>query len=119
VVAKSAANAVIGAGGGLEIFTKHTHDKAADNVKLIAASYFSEFGSEPVTTEDIKSRAREVGITIPDRPDVTLKSAISGGKKLFNAVGRGKFKITVHGENYLREAYGVKKGTKTRMETAE
>jgi hypothetical protein len=101
-----------------EIFTKFAHDKPADNVKLIAAYFYSEYGAEPITTDDIRTQAREVGITIPDRPDATLNVAVSGGRKLFNSTGRGKFKVTVHGEAYLKETYGVKKGTKIRQESS-
>jgi hypothetical protein len=64
--------------------------------------------------EEVKAVATNVGITIPDRVDMTLGNAAEDGKQLFTRVARGKFKPTVHGESYLKSTYEVKKGTKTR-----
>ena len=99
---------------GASFFTKFDHDKPSDNARLIAAHLFQEYGSEPFSVEEVRSVAADVGITIPDRVDKTLFSAVENGKQLFARAGRGKFKPTVHGESYLKTTYEVKKGTKTR-----
>ncbi|KJC52112.1 hypothetical protein [Bradyrhizobium sp. LTSP857] len=98
--------------GGL--FSKHTHDKPADNVRLAAAHLFEQYGSEPFTAAEIESVATDAGITVPSRIDMTLRVAKDDGKQLFMSAGRGKFKPTVHGEIYLKNTYKVKKGTNTR-----
>jgi hypothetical protein len=101
-------------GSDEEFFSKHEHDKPADNVKLIAAYFFREFGSEPFTIEEMKEKADGVGLTLPARPDMTLTQAKDKGKKLFQKISKGKFKPTVHGESNLKSTYSVRKGTKKR-----
>jgi len=95
-----------------DFFGAFTQDKPADNVKLIAAYLYHEYGSDPFSTEDVKKISGDVGVTIPGRIDMTLLAAKDKGKKLFTKTGRGKFKPTVNGEAYLKTKYNVKKGTK-------
>jgi hypothetical protein len=97
-----------------ELFSRFDHDKPSDNVRLIAAHFFQEYGSEPFSSEEVKALAAQVGITISDRVYMTLAAAKENGKQLFMRVGRGSFKPTVHGEAYLKTTYNVKKDTKTR-----
>lgn len=100
-------------------FSKFNHDKPADNVKLIAADLYRKFGAEPFTVDEIRKIATDVGITIPDRADMTLVAAVENGKKLFARVARGTFKPTVHGETHLKKTYNIRKGTKIRMKDSE
>lgn len=100
--------------GDTNLFTQFDHEKPSDNVRLIAAHFFREYGSEPFLVDEVKALAAETGLTVPDRVDMTLANATEKGKKLFVAAGRGKFKPTVHGEAFLKSTYGVKKGTNTR-----
>lgn len=95
-----------------EFFAKYAHDKPSDNAKLIAAFQYREFGTEPFSLDEIRQISSEVGITIPQRIDMTLEQAKAKGKKLFSRAGTGQFKITVHGEAYLKTTYGVSKGTR-------
>jgi hypothetical protein len=103
-----------GSGEGADLFSRFDHDKPSDNVRLVAAYLFQEYGSDPFSLEEVKAVATNAGITIPDRVDMTLAKATENGKQLFTRVGRGKFKPTVHGEAFLKVTYGVKKGTKKR-----
>jgi hypothetical protein len=96
------------------LFVKFDHDRPSDNVRLIVASIFQEYGSEPFSAEEVGATASAAGITVPERIDMTLGNAVEKGKKLFVRTGRGTFKPTVHGEAYLKVTYGVKKGTKKR-----
>lgn len=102
-----------------EFFAAIDHDKPADNAKLIAAWFYSEYGAEPFSTDEVREKADAVGITIPARVDMTFLAAKEKGKKLFARSGTGKFKPTVHGEAHLRATYSVKKGTKKRAGDAE
>lgn len=95
-------------------FGKHDHTKPADNVKLIAAYFYKEYGTAAFSLDDLRQAATNVGITIPARPDMTLAQAKENGKKLFARAGKGMFRPTVHGEASLKATYSVKKGTKTR-----
>lgn len=98
------------------LFTKFEHDKPSDNVRLIAASFYHQYGVEPFSIAEVRERANEVGITIPNRPDMTLKGAVEAGKNLFTSAGKGKYKPTVHGEQYLKSTYSVIRGKKKRSE---
>lgn len=102
-----------GAGDG-GLFSKHIHEKPHENVSLIVAHLFQQYGSEPFTVAEIETVAADAGITVPARIDMTLRQAKENGNKLFQTAGRGKFKPTVHGELFLKSAYKVRKGTKTR-----
>lgn len=99
-----------------EFFAQFERDKPADNALLIAAWHFNLYGSEPISTEEVKEAAADIGITIPDRVDNTMRYAQRNKKKLFRSAGKGKYRPTVHGESFLKAEYGVAKGT-TRKDT--
>ncbi len=105
--------------GSDALFTKHDHSKPADNVKLIAAHLYQQYGTEPFSVDEVRSTANRVGLTIPARPDATLSAMKVDGKALFNSAGRGKYRPTVHGEAYFRGTYAVRKGSKRRPTAPE
>jgi hypothetical protein len=102
-----------------EFFGAFNHEKPADNAKLIAASFYREYGVEPFSIDEVRQKASDVGLTIPGRVDMTFLQAKDKGKKLFARAGVAKFKPTVHGEANLKAVYSVKKGTRKRPENAE
>jgi hypothetical protein len=93
------------------LMQKFQHDKPSDNVHLLAADWYRRYGSAPLGLDGMKSAAVDAGLTIPERLDMTLKSAKDGGKNLYQSAGRGLYKPTVTGELYLKKTYGVGKGT--------
>jgi len=95
-----------------ELLTKHGTDDPADNCKLIAVHWYAEYGNQPLPAKRLKELADAAGITIPSRPDNTLRNALSGGKHLFQVVGRGSFRPTLSGELLFKATYGVRKGAK-------
>jgi hypothetical protein len=101
------------------LFSQFDHDKPSDNVRLIAAYLFQQYGAEAFSVDEMKAIAAESGITVPARIDMTLRNAQENGKHLFLSAGNSKFKPTVHGESHLKEKYGVKKGTKKREDVAK
>lgn len=96
-------------------FTSHTQDKPFKNVYLIAAWHYSLYGTEPITRPEIEQLAGDIGLTIPNRPDKTLRTASKDKKSLFQTAGTGGYKPTVHGESFLKEEYGVTKGTREKI----
>ena len=102
-----------------KFFGAFDHDKPADNARLVAAFFYREYGAEPFSLDEVRQKASNVGITIPERIDMTFLQAKEKGKKLFARVGTGKFKPTVHGEANLKATYSVKKGTKKRAGDTE
>ena len=95
-------------------FKTFDHEKPADNAKLLAGWFYREYGASPFSTDEIRQLAADVGVTIPDRIDMTLAATLDKGKKLFARTGKGMFKPTVYGEAYLKTTYGIAKGTKQR-----
>jgi hypothetical protein len=97
-------------------FGKFTHDKPADNVKLISAFLYSMYGTEPFTLDEVRDLATKAGLTIPGRPDMTIKAAIDDGKKLYRSLSRDKYSPTVHGEAFLKKTYSIRKGSGQRQQ---
>ena len=95
-------------------FGANDHSKPAENVQLIAAYLYKEHGTAAFSVAEINEIATDVGITVPERVDMTLKASKSNGKNLFTSAGRGAYKPTVHGEAFLKETYSIKKGTKAK-----
>lgn len=97
-----------------EFFTSHQAEKPHENARLAAAYHYSLYGSSPFSLDDIRSIGEHVGLTLPERIDMTLGSAKTGGKSLFKSAGRGHLQPTVHGEAHMKTEYNVKKGTRKR-----
>lgn len=100
-------------------FLKFNHDKPSDNALLVAAWHYNQFGVAPFSGDEIRKLADEVGITIPERVDMTIANARHDGKACFTRAGKGSFKPTVHGEARLKKTYGVKKGTLSKQQAVE
>ena len=94
-----------------EFVTQFTHDKPKDNVYLLAAWIYSQHGLVTISSAQLRELASEIGVTIPTRPDMTMRSAKKKGKSLFKQDNSG-YKPTVHGELYLKQTYSVDKGNK-------
>ena len=97
-------------------YSSFSHDKPADNAVLIAAGHYAQYGSEPFSLDEIRDTAAAVGLTIPERLDMTLKSATREGKALFRPEERGRYRPTVHGEMFFRKTYNVTKGSGKRAD---
>lgn len=106
-------------GSAEEFFGAFNHDQPADNVRLITAFLYREYGTQPFSVDELREMADNVGLTVPSRPDMTLQQAAENGKKLYTRSGRGMWKPTVHGEAHLKATYNVKKGNKKRDDSPE
>jgi hypothetical protein len=95
-------------------FATVNHDKPHENVHQIGAWLYSRHGLFPITARDVRDIADRVGLTIPDRPDATMRAAKEEGKILYKRSGDG-FQPTVHGERYYKTTYRVRKGTGPRL----
>lgn len=94
-----------------EFFTQFEQAKPAENVKLIAAWLYSQYGKVPITNAKIQKLADEAGITVANRADLTMRVAKTNGKNLFIKQGNG-WNLTLAGERYMKETYSVKKSNK-------
>ena len=96
-----------------KFFSSYDHDKPSDNVVMIAAWLYSQYGVYPITQDEVKEYANRLGITIASRVDMTFGSVSRDGKKLFRQTGRG-YEPTLPGEGHFKELYKVRKGNKPR-----
>ena len=88
--------------------------KPSGNIHAIAAYWYSQFGTDPFSVEDIRVLADEVGLTVPQRSDMTLSSAQRGGKKLYRRGPSGTYRPTVNGEQFFKDTFKVEKGRKSK-----
>jgi hypothetical protein len=89
-------------------------DTPNENVYLMAAWLYSNYGSYPITSKEITELSDSCGLIVPKRQDNTMrvaKTAKKNGKTMFTQQGKG-WQLTVSGEMYLKEKYGVTKGSK-------
>lgn len=94
-----------------KFFSSFEHEKPSDNVILIAAWLYSQYGVIPITNNEIKEQADNAGLTVPDRSDTTMRNSKKDSKNLFRKRGKG-YQLTVHGEKYVKKTYSIKKGKK-------
>lgn len=85
-------------------------EQPSENVHMLAAYHYSQYGSEPVSFKEIKEMADSVGVLIPNRPGMTLKNAQKDGNSLFKPTTRGHVKPTIHGQKYFNDQFKVTKG---------
>jgi len=99
-------------------FNNFSHEKPADNVLLISAWLYSQYGVYSMTAKEIKDYGSKTGLTISNRPDNTLRQAKRDGKALFRQSGNG-WEPTLLGEKYLKNTYKVVKGKNPRPTEGE
>ncbi|MCK4872855.1 MAG: hypothetical protein KAS72_09035 [Phycisphaerales bacterium] len=97
-----------------EFISKSGQDKPSDNVKLLVAWLYSQYGKYSMSMDSIRELADESGLTLPNRIDMTIKSAKDKGKLLFRSTKRSHYQLTTQGELYVKQTYNVGKGTKPR-----
>lgn len=94
-----------------ELIKQFDHKKPKNNVFLIVAWLYSQHGVFPITAKQITKLGANTGLITPGRPDNTMRTAKQNGKNLFTQHDKG-WKLTVSGESYMKQIYGVKKGQK-------
>ena len=95
-------------------FNRNEKLKPADYAYLCTAYHFSLYGTVPFSLDELRAIAKEAGVVLPDRLDMTLKQAGKGGKKLFQAVGRDAYKPTASACMLFKEQWDVKPGRRTK-----
>ncbi len=107
---KTAKRSEAGHSDASTLIAAHPNGSPADNVVLVAAYLYGEYGTEPLGASEVKQLGDRFGLTVPHRIDNTLRVAKRKGKKLFQKVG----KHTVTGEAHFKSEYKVTKGHKSR-----
>lgn len=93
-----------------EFLNSFQHDKPKDNVLLLSAWLYSQYGVFPITKAFLDEEASNAGLTIPVRSDNTMRVAKHKGKNLFRQKNSG-WQLTVAGEAHLKTIYVVRKGS--------
>jgi hypothetical protein len=88
------------------LIEQHESDKEAENLYLTVAILYQRHGRGPFTIEFIKSVGQELDLTLPNRPDTTLRNS---SKKTVRKQDGG-YKVQPSGETWLKETYKVAKG---------
>ena len=94
-----------------EFFEALESEKPSDNALATAAYHYSQYGSAEFSVDEMRDLANDVGVTVPERLDMTYLQAKRKGNRLFRRGGRGAFRPTVHGETFFKQTYNVRKGT--------
>ena len=94
-----------------EFFNSFDNNKPKDNVFLIVAWFYSQYGLFPITRRMLNEEASKAGLIIPERSDNTMRMAKHKGKTLFRQKSSG-WQLTVSGEAFVKETYSVTKGKK-------
>lgn len=97
----------------VQFLEEREHDKPKDNVHLIMAWLYSQYGVAVISIKEIRKCAAEASVTIPDRPDNLMRVAKHKGKIIYKQKDKG-WRISVNGEAFVKETYDVKKGKKPR-----
>jgi hypothetical protein len=93
-------------------FNRDDKLKPSDYAYLCAAYHFATYGAAAFSLDDVRAIAREAGVVLPDRLDMTLKQAGKAGKRLFQALGRDAYKPTASAGVLFKERWNVKPGKK-------
>ena len=102
------------AGTFAEFFNRDETLKPGENAQLCAAYHYSLYGAVAFSLQDIRTMAKEAGIILPDRLDMTFQQAAKSGKKLFQSPSKGMFKPTSAAGITFSERWNVRPGSKTK-----
>ncbi len=93
---------------------KFESDKQSENVHMIAAWLYSQYGVFPMTNEHLHAEADAAGVLISERADNIMRDAKDkDGRLMYVKKGEG-WQLTARGKAYMLDTYNVRKGTKRR-----
>jgi hypothetical protein len=98
-----------------QFFNRGDKLRPSESAQLCAAYHYALYGNAPFSLDDIRSIAKEAGVFLPNRLDMTLSTATHAGKKLFQPAGRGTVKPTAAAGVAFHERWGVRPGTKDKI----
>jgi hypothetical protein len=85
-----------------------------DEPFLCAAYHYSIYGIAPFSLDELRNIAKEAGVVLPNRVDMTLRQAGKGSKKLFHSAGRDLYKPTAAAGLVFKKKWDVKPGRRTK-----
>lgn len=92
---------------GLPAFAeRHAGDTPAQNMLALAAWIHLHDDDNPITPQKIKALAEVCGLSVPRRPDCTLRYASHHNHRLFQRQGYG-WLLTPYGRAYVRQTFDM------------
>lgn len=85
------------------VIAKNGNLRPGQKAAVIANYLLAKKGVDDFKLEELKKLYVDIGITPPDRMDMTLKGAFSKGNKLFRATGRNSYGLTFHGKELAKQ----------------
>jgi hypothetical protein len=98
-----------------QFFNRGEKLKPSENAQLCAAYHYSLYGDAAFSLDEIRGIAKNAGVVLPDRLDMTFNTATHAGKKLFQSVGRGSLKPTAAAGVAFNERWSVKPGRQEKI----
>lgn len=81
-----------------EIISKNINLRPGQKAAVVAYQLLKKSGATQFTLDELRELYGDIGLTPPDRFDMTLKSAVIKRNKLFKTAGRNAYVLTFHGQ---------------------
>ena len=80
------------------IIAKNSNLRPGQKAAVVAYNLMKKNGATQFKLNELRELYTDIGLTPPDRFDMTLKSAVIKSNKLFKTVGRDAYALTFHGQ---------------------
>jgi hypothetical protein len=97
------------------LIDEHMSDVATENGILVTAIFYSMHGRGPFEVKELSGFAATHGVLFPDQFHKTVAKRKHDGNNIVRKVVGG-YLITASGEAFLKQAYGVSRGTQPKPE---
>ena len=95
-----------------EFFNKHRSEKRADNVHLIFAQDYSQFGNRLLKLKHFKEKGKKWRLKMPNDIGDTLSYSTTNNNKTY-CFKKGKgYQLTIRGEDFVEKKFNVIRGNK-------
>lgn len=81
-----------------EIISKNSNLRPGQKAAVVAYHLIKKSNKDQFTLDELRGLYKDIGLTPPDRFDMTLKSAVVKSNKLFKTAGRNAYALTFHGQ---------------------
>ncbi len=90
----------VGSHSAAKIISENSNLRPGHKAAIVAYDFAKQ---NEFTLDELRKHYEDIGITPPDRFDMTLKSAVVKGNKLFKSPGRNCYALTFHGQELAKK----------------
>ena len=87
-----------------DILKKNDNLRPGHKAAVVAFHRMKSNRTDKLSLDELRQLYDDIGLTPPDRLDMTIRSAISDGNKLFKRMGQGFYGLTYHGQELAKRA---------------